>query len=128
MQSPSPDPSNTSRDHLALFRAPEWSLAAGIVAVLGVIYCLNSSGAFFSTPSLRSLLHQVALFGVLSVGAAVVIISGGIDLSVGAVVALSSIVSAKLLTSWLHTGASAASPPSLAVIALAIAITLLLGL
>ena len=37
---------------------------------------------------LSLLLHQIGLYGVLAVGAAVVIISGGIDLSVGAVVAL----------------------------------------
>ncbi len=56
--------------------------------------------------SRKTLLHQVALFGVLAVGAAVVIISGGIDLSIGSVVALSSIVCAKLLTVWLRDGAA----------------------
>ena len=66
-----------------VLRAPEWGLVAGIAAVLGVIYLLDRSGAFFSPYSRQTLLHQVALFGVLSVGAAVVIIAGGIDLSVG---------------------------------------------
>jgi ribose/xylose/arabinose/galactoside ABC-type transport system permease subunit len=111
-----------------IFRAPEWGLVAGVAAVLGAIYFLDRSGAFFSDYSRRTLLHQVALFGVLSVGAAVVIISGGIDLSVGAVVALSSIVVAKLLTEWLHTGSSVSDPPTAPVIALAIALTLLMGL
>jgi ribose/xylose/arabinose/galactoside ABC-type transport system permease subunit len=111
-----------------MFRAPEWGLVAGIVVVLGAIYLLDKQGAFFSEPSRRTLMHQVALFGVLSIGAAVVIISGGIDLSVGAVVALSSVISAKLMTEWLHSGASAAAPPAPAVIALAIGLTLLLGL
>jgi ribose/xylose/arabinose/galactoside ABC-type transport system permease subunit len=111
-----------------LFRAPEWGLVAGIAAVLGVIYSLDKSGAFFSDYSRQTLLHQAALFGVLSVGAAIVIIAGGIDLSVGSVVALSSIVSAKLLTEWLRSGSSAASPPSPAVIALAIGLTLAMGL
>ncbi len=68
------------------FRAPEWGLVAGIVVVLGLIYALEPSHAFFSPYSLRNLIHNVGLFGVLSVGAAVVIIAGGIDLSVGAVV------------------------------------------
>jgi ribose/xylose/arabinose/galactoside ABC-type transport system permease subunit len=74
------------------------------------------------------LLHRVALFGVLAVGAAVVIISGGIDLSTGAVVALSSVVSAKLLTEWLRPGGGSAPPPSVPLVALAIGLTLLLGL
>jgi ribose/xylose/arabinose/galactoside ABC-type transport system permease subunit len=111
-----------------MFRAPEWGLAVGIVVVLGAIYLLDTKGAFFTPYSRQTLLHQVALFGVLSVGAAIVIISGGIDLSVGSVVALSSVVSAKLLTEWLHKGASAATPPGPHLIALAMALTLVLGL
>jgi ribose/xylose/arabinose/galactoside ABC-type transport system permease subunit len=111
-----------------IFRAPEWGLVVGIVVVLVGIYFLDTSGAFFSHYSRQTLLHQVALFGVLSVGAAVVIIAGGIDLSVGAVAALASVFSAKLLTDWLHTGSSAATPPSVALIVLAIALTLALGL
>jgi len=97
------------------------------VVVLGLIYFLDPSHAFFSEFSRRTLLHQVGLFGVLSVGAAVVIIAGGIDLSVGAVVALSSIVSAKLLTEWIgHPSAS--SPPSPPLVILVFLITLALGL
>ena len=111
-----------------IFRAPEWGLVAGIAAVLGVIYGLDTSGAFFSSYSRQTLLHQAALFGVLSIGAAIVIIAGGIDLSVGAVVALASIVSAKLLTEWLHDASSVATPPSPPVIAAAIALTLAMGL
>jgi ribose/xylose/arabinose/galactoside ABC-type transport system permease subunit len=113
---------------LSLFRAPEWGLVAGIAAVLCVIYFLDKSGAFFSAYSRKVLLHQAALFGVLSVGAALVIIAGGIDLSIGSVVALSSIVSAKLLTEWLRSGSPAAAPPSASLIALAIALTLGMGL
>jgi ribose/xylose/arabinose/galactoside ABC-type transport system permease subunit len=110
-----------------IFKAPEWGLVAGIVAVLAVVYVLDRDGAFFQKYSLQTLFHRVALFGVLAVGAAVVIIAGGIDLSTGAVVALSSVVSAKLLTEWLRVGATS-GPPSAAVVGAAIALTLLLGL
>src|SRR4051794_17553764 len=82
--------------------APEWGLVAGILVVLAIIHLLDrDQGAFFRRYSLETLLHRVSLFGVLAVGAAVVIIAGGIDLSTGAVVALASVVSAKLLTDWL---------------------------
>ncbi len=111
-----------------MFKAPEWGLVAGILLVLGVIYFLDRDRAFFGSYNLRPLLHRVALFGVLAVGAAVVIIAGGIDLSTGAVVALSSVVSAKLLTEWLRTGASGGPPPSVPVVVLAIGLTLLMGL
>jgi ribose/xylose/arabinose/galactoside ABC-type transport system permease subunit len=126
--SPRSEGSNRRGAIFEIFRAPEWGLVAGIVVVLGVIYLLDRSGAFFSEYSRQTLLHQVALFGVLSVGAAVVIIAGGIDLSIGAVVALASIVCAKLLTVWLHKGSAVTSPPAPAVIALAIGLTLLMGL
>ena len=76
----------------------------GLIAVLAVVYLLDRDGAFFQKYSIETLLHRVALFGVLAVGAAVVIIAGGIDLSTGAVVALASVVSAKLLTEWLRDG------------------------
>jgi ribose/xylose/arabinose/galactoside ABC-type transport system permease subunit len=111
----------------SFFKAPEWGLVAGILAVLVVVYLVEREHAFFQRYSLETLLHRVALFGVLAVGAAVVIIAGGIDLSIGAVVALSSVVSAKLLTEWLRGGGSA-GPPSAGIVAVAIGLTLLLGM
>jgi ribose/xylose/arabinose/galactoside ABC-type transport system permease subunit len=116
------------RPLLRFFKAPEWALVVGILFVLGFIYCLDHDRAFFREVNIRSLLHRVALFGVLAVGAAVVIIAGGIDLSTGAVVALSSVVSAKLLTEWLRTGSSNAPAPSVVIVMLAISLTLLMGL
>jgi ribose/xylose/arabinose/galactoside ABC-type transport system permease subunit len=94
-----------------MFKAPEWGLVAGILVVLALIYVLEPKHSFFEPYSRQTLLHRVALFGVLAVGAAVVIIAGGIDLSTGAVVALSSVVSAKLLTEWLRRGGADAAPP-----------------
>ncbi len=113
---------------IRFFKAPEWGLVAGILAVLALIHFLDKDGAFFQVYSLRTLIHRLSLFGVLAVGAALVIIAGGIDLSTGAVVALSSVVSAKLLTEWLRGGAPSGDPPSVAIIGLAIGLTLLMGL
>jgi ribose/xylose/arabinose/galactoside ABC-type transport system permease subunit len=111
-----------------MFKAPEWGLVAGILAVLALIYVLDREHAFFQEYSRQTLLHRVALFGVLAVGAGLVIISGGIDLSTGAVVALSSVISAKLLTEWLRPAGSGATPPSVGLVILVIGITLLMGL
>lgn len=112
----------------AAARAPELGLFVGIAVALAAIYALDHTGNFFSPYSRQTLLHQVALFGVLALGASVVIISGGIDLSIGAVVALSSIICAKLLTSWLRGGESPVVAPSAPVLAAAMVLTLLLGL
>jgi ribose/xylose/arabinose/galactoside ABC-type transport system permease subunit len=110
-------------------KAPEWGLLLGIAVVLGVIYYLDTGGGFFTARSGRTLIHNAAMFGVLSIGAAVVIIAGGIDLSVGSVVALASVVSALLVTRWLPAlfGLGSAAAPGW-MVALAIALTLLMGL
>lgn len=47
---------------------------------------------FFSAPNLINIVDQVTVIGVLAVGATAVIITGGIDLSVGSVLALSTMV------------------------------------
>ena len=113
---------------LRVFRAPEWGQVAALLAVLVLIHFLDKDRAFFQAYTIRTLIHNVARFGVLAIGAALVIIAGGIDLSTGAVVSLASVVSAKLLTEWLRRGATAGQVPSAGLIALAIALTLLMGL
>ena len=62
-----------------------------ILLVIGAIAALVSP-AFLSTRNLSNLLTQSALLGILSVGQFLVVISGGFDLSVAAVMALSSVV------------------------------------
>jgi ribose/xylose/arabinose/galactoside ABC-type transport system permease subunit len=116
---------------LALIRyakPAERPLLVGILVVLALIYVLDNRHAFFQSRSYIPLFHLVARFGVLAVGAALVIIAGGIDLSTGAVVALASVVSAKLLTEWLRTGSGIGTPPPGGVVALAIGLTLFMGL
>ncbi len=117
------NPSARAKSVPAWLKAPEFGLVVGITVILAVVYWFDHDHAFFQAYSLQTLLHRVALFGVLTVGAALVIIAGGIDLSTGAVVALSSVVSARLLTGWLSS-----SPPGLGVVILAITLTLLMGL
>ena len=120
--------SGTRTKLLRFFKAPEWGLVAGILAILAAIFFLEPRHAFFQTYSLQTLLHSVSRYGVLAIGAALVIIAGGIDLSTGAVVALASVVSVKLLTEWLRPGSNPGTPPSAGIIYLAIGITLMMGL
>ena len=108
---PISSPSPTGPGIKDWLRGSEAGLALAIVAVLGLIYViapgpsdifnLGASRPFFSQVNLQNTFHQMALIGVLSVGVAVVIIAGGIDLSIGSMVALSAVVSGKLMTSWL---------------------------
>src|ERR687889_549324 len=54
---------------------------------------------FFSVPNLINVALSIAITGILAVGMTVVILTGGIDLSVGSVVALAGVVAAMLSAS-----------------------------
>jgi ribose transport system permease protein len=74
-------------------------LPLAVVLALGAIF--NQHGAFFDWETHRALLREVSVLGILSCGMTVVIVTAGIDLSVGSVLALSA-VSFALLT--MHRG------------------------
>jgi ribose transport system permease protein len=66
----------------------------GLVAVLvllGVVGAITAGERFLSVPNLLTVLTQASIIGVITVGVTFVIIGGGIDLSVGKVMALSSV-------------------------------------
>lgn len=60
----------------------------GLVVLFVVISCLNSS--FIEPGNLKNLLRQVSINALISFGMTFVILTGGIDLSVGSILALSS--------------------------------------
>ncbi len=66
-----------------------------LVAVLAVI-----SPPFFTAANLIDILRQISVIGILAVGQTVVIITAGIDLSVGSILALSAVMAA----SFAHPG------------------------
>lgn len=68
----------------------------GIVAILFALVALWSclSDAFFTVNNLVLIIKQVTLYGILSVGMTYVLVTGGIDLSVGSIVALSAVIAA----------------------------------
>ncbi|MEW6058065.1 MAG: inner-membrane translocator [Bdellovibrionota bacterium] len=63
-----------------------------IFAVTVLVVGIATQGDFFSARNLTNLCRQVSINGILSVGMTYVILTGGIDLSVGSVVALAGIV------------------------------------
>ncbi|MEV5981273.1 ABC transporter permease [Streptomyces sp. NPDC052114] len=63
----------------------------GVLAVLIVIGGITQPDAFLDTDNVQLVLTQASVIGVVTVGVTFVIISGGIDLSVGAIVALASV-------------------------------------
>jgi len=59
------------------------------------IYCFNHN--FISPLNVKSILRQISFFGIMALGSTLVIISGGIDLSPGSVMALTGVVVAMLM-------------------------------
>ena len=69
----------------------------GLVALFVVISCLNSS--FIEPSNLKNLLRQVSINALISFGMTFVILTGGIDLSVGSILALSSVLMGSFIKS-----------------------------
>ncbi|HHE3601460.1 monosaccharide ABC transporter membrane protein, CUT2 family [Pasteurella multocida] len=66
-------------------------LGIGIILLLMIIGMSLSSDVFLSTNNIINILLQVSIICVISVGMTYVILTGGIDLSVGSIVALSAV-------------------------------------
>lgn len=63
----------------------------GVLVALVVVGALTKPDQFLDVDNLRLILTQASVIGVVTVGVTFVIIGGGIDLSVGAIVALASV-------------------------------------
>jgi ribose/xylose/arabinose/galactoside ABC-type transport system permease subunit len=70
------------------------------VFIIGYLICLLSFPAFLSTRIVCNILTDNAFLGIVAVGMTFVILSGGIDLSVGAVIAFTGVFLAKMLGDW----------------------------
>jgi ribose transport system permease protein len=72
-----------------------WGILGTLIAVC--TYTALSSDRFLRVANLENLVHRTALFGILSIGAAIVIITSGIDLSIGSLVCLAGVLLPYLL-------------------------------
>ncbi|GBF76818.1 ribose ABC transporter permease [Paenibacillus sp. 598K] len=74
-------------------------LAFGSLILLVAFFSIASSN-FFHFSNLVGILLSTAVIGVLALGSTFVIVSGGIDLSVGTVMTLSSVMTGVFITMW----------------------------
>jgi ribose transport system permease protein len=72
------------------------ALVVLLVAIGGLTLASND---FLTGNNLANLARQVSIFGILAIGQLFVILTGGIDLSVGSILALSGAITAQLLVS-----------------------------
>jgi ribose/xylose/arabinose/galactoside ABC-type transport system permease subunit len=85
----------------ASFAGRGWlDVALPVVFLALLVFAAVTSDTFLTETNINNLLRQIVINGLLSLGMLVVILSGGIDLSVGAVAALSAITTGVLME-WL---------------------------
>lgn len=79
-----------------LVHAPEFSVFVALVALV-VVMGIAKPQSFLSAQNLFNILKGMSSIGVMAIGMTLVIITAGIDLSVGSLLAVSAIVTARLL-------------------------------
>jgi ribose transport system permease protein len=65
-------------------------VALMFVLILGILF--NAEGSFFKWDTHRDMLRHISVFGILACGMTLVIISAGIDLSVGSLLGLTAVL------------------------------------
>ena len=69
-----------------------WGLVIALVIISAVMSFANPN--FFTVPNLVNVVRQISINGILAVGVTFVLLTGGVDLSLGSVVALAGVVAA----------------------------------
>jgi len=95
-----------------------------ILLAVVVLYFASQESRFYGTANLTNVLRQSTYLIIVTLGQALVLISGGFDLSVGAVIAVTSVISARYMSSHY-----AANPDSeLSSVLVGVGIGLLVGI
>ncbi len=96
-------PSDQGRGHGAWARritSPAARAVAALLLVLLLGAIFNANGSFFKIATQRDTLREVSDYGILACGMTLVIITGGIDLSVGSVLALVGVCFSIMSIHW----------------------------
>lgn len=105
---------------------PLLGLVAILIFFVPLIYSKGELSTWLSARNLKNLLHQYCVHGVIALGMLMIIVSGGIDLSVGSVVSLVTVVSMQVYRSVESPGGSTFLP-SVAAMGAGIAIGVVCG-
>lgn len=84
----------------SMLRNPVGRAVLSLVLVCIVGVCCNADGTFFRWDTHRDMLRLVSVYGVLAAASTIVIITGGIDLSVGSLLGLSAVCFSLFSIHW----------------------------
>lgn len=68
-----------------------------LILLFVIVFFSIMSKSFLTSRNILNICRQVSMIGICSVGMTMVLLTGGIDISVGSIIALSGVVSAKLI-------------------------------
>jgi len=102
-----------------LLRPAEWALAAAVAGAVVITALVDANHSYWLHPleSIRDIARNAALLGIFALGATVVIIAGGIDLSAGSMIALSGTVCAATMLALSPAAMTGFKPVGPAVVA-----------
>lgn len=116
-------PPASARNPLAgLLQSREFSVVIVLVVLCVAMIFTDARSTFYSGRNIQNVLRQVALLSVFAIGETLVIITGGIDLSLGSMIAFAGMILALLVT---KLGVSLVAGPA---ILIAVTLTLLVAL
>ena len=70
----------------------EISVVVVLILICILLFFTSARGTFYSQANIQNLLLQIALLSTFAIGETIVIITGGIDLSLGSIIAFSGMV------------------------------------
>lgn len=83
-----------------LFASPLSRALVALILVMIVGMIFNANGSFFKPGTHIDALRHISVFGLLACGMTLVIVSGGIDLAVGSVLALTAVFFSLTMLRW----------------------------
>lgn len=90
-----PAPSRGARHYFSTLRVRDFGIAISVVLVFIVLSIATPT--FLTTRNLLNVLDQSSSVGIIAIGATIVLISGSLDLSVGAIFAISGVLTAMMV-------------------------------
>ena len=104
------------------------SILVFVILLLAAVFTVYSGGKFWDIAVFNNILTDWGLVVLLAVGQTFVVISGGIDLSVGSTVSLSGVVAGVVMVNWMHLDLSVSNEAAIAPLLLALLICVATGI
>lgn len=98
----------------SLTARPEYGIFLALLVMVAIVVALNPK-AFFQSYSLNLWLFSLSLYGILAIGEMLVVLTGGIDLSPGSLIALTGVLSALTVKALVAAGMGPAPAVALSV-------------